>query len=145
MSAHETVPLIWWILDSSAPHWRTVAHVFILFKLHYVVSLLVTTGSSLRWRVICLIKFNFLSRNFRHFKSPETVLLKCVRIFNFSCPRTSMKKDKTIFIVDFGLAKEYIDHDTNKHIPYRYSFILILIISAVFFWLIKCVPMCVPT
>ena len=33
--------------------------------------------------------------------------------------RTSMKKDKTMFIVDFGLAKEYIDPDTNKHIPYR--------------------------
>jgi hypothetical protein len=30
-----------------------------------------------------------------------------------------MKKDKTMFIVDFGLAKEYIDPDTNKHIPYR--------------------------
>jgi len=40
---------------------------------------------------------------------------------NFLIGRTSMKKDKTIFIVDFGLAKEYIDHDTNKHIPYRFS------------------------
>lgn len=23
------------------------------------------------------------------------------------------------FIIDFGLAKEYIDLETNKHIPYR--------------------------
>jgi len=35
---------------------------------------------------------------------------------NLNC-RTSMKKDKVMFIVDFGLAKEYIDPDTNKHIP----------------------------
>jgi hypothetical protein len=121
MSAHETVPLILCILDSSAPHLRPVARGFILFKLHYVASLLVTSGSSLRWRVICLIKFNFLSRNIRFLKSPETLRLKSVTIFYYSFPRTSMKKDKTIFIVDFGLAKEYIDHDTNKHIPYRYS------------------------
>ena len=35
-----------------------------------------------------------------------------------------MKKDKTMFIVDFGLAKEYIDPDTNKHIPYRLANLL---------------------
>ena len=39
--------------------------------------------------------------------------------------RTSMKKDKVMFIVDFGLAKEYIDPDTNKHIPYRCNIIII--------------------
>ena len=36
-----------------------------------------------------------------------------------------MKKDKVMFIVDFGLAKEYIDPDTNKHIPYRCRVILV--------------------
>ncbi|XP_043670089.1 casein kinase I isoform X16 [Vespula pensylvanica] len=38
---------------------------------------------------------------------------------NFLIGRCTTKREKIIHIIDFGLAKEYIDLDTNKHIPYR--------------------------
>lgn len=47
------------------------------------------------------------------------LIYRDVKPENFLIGRTSNKKDKTIHIIDFGLAKEYIDVDTNKHIPYR--------------------------
>lgn len=38
---------------------------------------------------------------------------------NFLIGRKQNATDKTIYIIDFGLAKEYIDPETKKHIPYR--------------------------
>jgi len=38
---------------------------------------------------------------------------------NFLIGRRQNGTDKLIFIIDFGLAKEYIDPETKKHIPYR--------------------------
>lgn len=38
---------------------------------------------------------------------------------NFLIGRNTTKRDKIIHIIDFGLAKEYIELETNKHIPYR--------------------------
>ncbi|XP_066597041.1 casein kinase I isoform X2 [Prorops nasuta] len=38
---------------------------------------------------------------------------------NFLIGRVRTKQEQNIHIIDFGLAKEYIDLETNKHIPYR--------------------------
>uniref|UniRef100_A0A1I8GLR9 non-specific serine/threonine protein kinase n=1 Tax=Macrostomum lignano TaxID=282301 RepID=A0A1I8GLR9_9PLAT len=38
---------------------------------------------------------------------------------NFLIGRQTNQKQHIIHIIDFGLAKEYIDKDTGKHIPYR--------------------------
>ncbi len=38
---------------------------------------------------------------------------------NFLIGRQSSRNQNIIHIIDFGLAKEYIDPETNKHIPYR--------------------------
>ncbi|XP_046440329.1 casein kinase I-like isoform X2 [Daphnia pulex] len=47
------------------------------------------------------------------------LIYRDVKPENFLIGRSHNKKDKVIHIIDFGLAKEYIDAVTNKHIPYR--------------------------
>lgn len=47
------------------------------------------------------------------------LIFRDVKPENFLVGRNSIKRDKIIHIIDFGLAKEYIEPETNKHIPYR--------------------------
>ena len=49
----------------------------------------------------------------------KSLIYRDVKPENFLIGRTSLRRDKMVHIVDFGLAKLYVDAETNKHIPYR--------------------------
>jgi casein kinase 1, gamma len=74
-------------------------------------------GRKFTLKTVCMIAINLISRlEYVHSKS---IVFRDIKPENFLVDRQSIKGDCLISIIDFGLSKEYIDHESGKHIPYR--------------------------
>ncbi len=65
---------------------------------------------------MCVCEFQISRMEYVHAKH---LIYRDVKPENFLIGRQSTRKQTSVYIIDFGLAKEYIDPETHKHIPYR--------------------------
>nr|CAH7764386.1 unnamed protein product [Callosobruchus chinensis] len=70
-----------------------------------------------RLKTVLLIADQLIAR--MEYVHSRRLIFRDVKPENFLIGRSKNKKDKIVHIIDFGLAKEYIDQDTGKHIPYK--------------------------
>ena len=53
------------------------------------------------------------------FVFPAALSRRDIKPENFLIGRMSTQRDRVVHLVDFGLAKEYIDSVTGRHIPFK--------------------------
>jgi len=68
-------------------------------------------------KTVCMLAMQLL-RRFDYIHSKH-LIYRDVKPENFLIGRSSTRKQHILHVIDFGLAKEYIDCDTGKHIAYR--------------------------
>lgn len=72
-------------------------------------------GRKLSLKTVSTLAIQLISR--LEFVHSKNIVYRDIKPENFLSARS--KSDSTVTIIDFGLAKEYIDPDTGRHIPYR--------------------------